>query len=317
MLPNLLSTVSAKHEESAALEVFVRQNQDMNKRIKEYLCLRLILNKMRSIGKNIDITVNKVTFNYNDEGAEQQPVIIFIHGLALNKDMWSRQEDALKNEYRVIAYDVRGHGKSQMGKEEFSIELFADDLIHFMDMLEIDQTALCGLSMGGYIVLRAMEKYPERFTALILSDTQCIADSAEARERRMKAIEDIQQNGKVPFADQNAKNLFSPESFTTRKGEIEAVKAMTTNMQAEAICQTLNALANRDETCSRLNEIKIPVLILVGKDDKFTPPERSQFMHSKIKNSELHIIDRAAHLSNVENAEEFNRSLKDFLKKVL
>ena len=163
---------------------------------------------MRSTGKSIELKTGKVVINYNDEGPDNAPVIIFMHGLALNKSMWEKQEAALKNDYRVISYDVRGHGKSQAGKEDFSIELFADDLIHFMDTLTIDKAITCGLSMGGYISLRAMEKYPERFNGLILCDTQCVADTAEGKEKRMKIIENIKATGKNGFALQNAKNVF-------------------------------------------------------------------------------------------------------------
>ncbi len=181
---------------------------------------------MRSIGKNIELKTGNVVISYNDEGPGDAPVVIFIHGLALNKTMWHKQEALLKNNYRGIAYDVRGHGKSQAGNEEFSIELFADDLIHFMDILTIDKAVICGLSMGGYIALRAMEKYPERFSGLVLCDTQCVADTHEGKEKRMKTIENIRATGTTGFAEQNAKNIFSPVSFTTRKEETNAVIQM-------------------------------------------------------------------------------------------
>ncbi len=273
--------------------------------------------KMKPTGKNIDVKVGNVIVSYNDFGPEQAPVLIFIHGLALSKDMWQKQADSLKHEYRVIAYDVRGHGKSEVGKEEFSIELFVDDLHRFMDILEIEKAVICGLSMGGYIALRFMEKYAERSSALVLCDTQCIADTPEAKEKRMKAIDSIRQGGKTAFAQQNAKNIFSPESFTTRPADVQAAVDMALQMEPEAICSTLLALAMRNETCTLLDEIKVPTLILVGNDDKLTPPERSQFMHSNIKNSTLCILNGAAHLSNIENPEAFNTSLQAFLKKVI
>ena len=148
---------------------------------------------MREIGNNIEITVNDLTVSYNDEGENGAPVIIFIHGFPFNKSMWDKQLKALKENYRVIAYDVRGHGNSDAGKGDFSIELFANDLLSFMDALKIDKAMLCGLSMGGYIALNAVEKYPDRFDALILSDTTCVADTPEAKEKRMKAIESIKK----------------------------------------------------------------------------------------------------------------------------
>ena len=148
---------------------------------------------MRELGYNLKITVNDLTVSYNDDGQDGAPVIIFIHGFPFNKSMWDKQFNALKNNYRVIAYDVRGHGNSDAGTGDFSIELFVKDLLNFMDALKIDKTMLCGLSMGGYIALNAVENFPNRFDALILSDTNCIADIPEVKEKRMKTIASIKK----------------------------------------------------------------------------------------------------------------------------
>ncbi len=125
--------------------------------------------------------------------------------------------EVLKENYRVIAYDVRGHGNSDAGTEDFSIDLFATDLLNLMDALKIDKAILCGLSMGGYIALNAVENYPDRFDALILSDTTCTADTPEAKEKRMKTIESIRKNGVEKFADESITNLFAPESFVDKE----------------------------------------------------------------------------------------------------
>ena len=145
------------------------------------------------------------------------PVIIFIHGFPFNKSMWNLQVEALKDKYRVITYDIRGHGKSDAGNEVFTIDLFVNDLINLMDALKIDNAILCGLSMGGYIALNAMAKYQERFDALILCDTQCIADTPEAKEKRIKAIESIRKTGVEKYADESIKNLFASGSFINKE----------------------------------------------------------------------------------------------------
>lgn len=268
---------------------------------------------MRISGKNLTIIVNKLSVSYSDEGPDDAPVIIFIHGFPFNKSTWSRQLDELKQDYRVIAYDVRGHGNSDAGPVDFSIELFVNDLIEFMNVLEIKQSVLCGLSMGGYITLKAIENFPDRFQAIVLCHTNCIADSAETREKRMKTIESIKENGVEHYAGESLKNLFAAESFTTRKDEIATIREIITNASVESLSQTLHALAGRQETCSKLPEITVPVLIMVGKEDKLTPPSASQSMHEKIKGSVLRIIDQAGHLSNMENPVDFNAQLLDFM----
>jgi len=271
---------------------------------------------MRNLGSNIKLVINDLSVSYNDEGKTGDPVLIFIHGFPFNKSMWNKQTEALKENYRVIAYDVRGHGNSDAGTEDFSIDLFAEDLLNLMDALKIDKAMLCGLSMGGYIALNAVENYPDRFDALILSDTTCTADTPEAKEKRMKTIESIRKDGVEKFADESVKNLFAPESFSTKKLEIAAVKEMIVNTTEESLCKTLRAFYERKETCSKLPDIYVPVLIMVGNEDKITPLTAAQFMNEKIKESLLSIIEHAGHLSNIENPSEFNNQLEEFVSTI-
>jgi 3-oxoadipate enol-lactonase len=271
---------------------------------------------MREIGNNIEITINDLTISYTDEGLDKSAVIIFIHGFPFNKSMWEQQVEAFKENCRVIAYDVRGHGDSDAGAVDFSIDLFANDLISLMDALKIDKAMLCGLSMGGYIALNAVENYPDRFDALILSDTTCIADTPEAKEKRIKTIESIKKDGVEKFADESIQNLFAPESLTGKKKEIAAVTEMIVNTAEESIFKTLRAFYERKETCSKLPDINIPVLIMVGKEDKITPPAAAQMMHEKIEGSVLKIIEHAGHLSNIENPSEFNSQIEELVSTV-
>lgn len=260
--------------------------------------------------------INNIEVSYSDEGPAVSPVIIFIHGFPFNKSMWNLQVDSLKDKYRLIRYDIRGHGNSGTGDEDFSIDLFASDLIGLMDALKIDRAILCGLSMGGYIALNAIGKYPERFDGLVLSDTQCIADTPEAKEKRIKTIEAIKHSGVKTYAAESIKNLFAPESLQTKLKETADVKEMILNTSVQSLCNTLHALSVRKDTCHLLPEIKVPVLILVGSEDKITPPAAAGFMHERIKGSMLKIIDHAGHLSNLENPGEFNDQLKKFIASV-
>ena len=148
---------------------------------------------------------------------------------------------------------------------------------------------------------------------MCIRDRNCTDDIPEAKEKRMKAIESIKKDGVKKFADESIKNLFAPESFTTKKVEIASVREMIMNTSKQTLYKTLRAFYERKETCSKLSEIKVPVLIMVGKEDKITPPDVALSMHEKIKGSTIHIIDHAGHLSNLENSEEFNNRLTGFL----
>jgi 3-oxoadipate enol-lactonase len=271
---------------------------------------------MKDFENSFSLNVNNHKVSYTDEGKYGAPVIIFIHGFPFNMSMWNPQIESLSNYCRVITYDIRGFGNSDAGNEEFTIELFAKDLISLMDALKIDITILCGLSMGGYIALNAIENYAGRFSALILSDTSCKADTSEAKEKRIKAIENIKNTGVEKYADESIKNLFASESFTGRSDEISAVRAMIVKTRVQSLCNGLIALSMRKETSSILKEIKVPVLILVGNEDKITPPSEAKFIHEKIKNSFLKVLEHAGHLSNMENSEEFNYQLTKFVELV-
>ena len=269
---------------------------------------------MRHIGNNISISINNLSVSYNDHGPDDAPAIIFIHGFPLNKSMWDLQVEAVKENYRVIAYDIRGHGNSDPGMDEFFIELFVNDLLRLMEKLGIEKSILCGLSLGGYIALNAVLKYPDRFDGLILNDTQCIADTPEIKENRCIAIIRIKEKGVQQYADESIKKLFSPGSFTKKKNVIAAVKEMIISTPKQSLSNTLHALAERKETCTQLQEINIPVLIMVGTEDKITPIAAAQQMHEKIANSKLEIIQEAGHLSNLENPTAFNTHLVKFLE---
>jgi 3-oxoadipate enol-lactonase len=271
---------------------------------------------MRYFGNNIKLFVNNLEVGYTDNGPEESPVIIFIHGFPLNKTMWNNQVDVLKEEYRVISYDIRGHGDSEIGKDDFSIDIFVTDLLHLMDTLKIEKASLCGLSMGGYIALNAIENHPERFEALVLSDTHCIADPPKVKQKRLDTIESIKAFGVEKYVNDSIENFFAPESFTNHKKAISDVKEMILNTCEQSLSKTLLALSLRKATCNKLPEITIPVLLIVGEEDKITPPEASELMHEKIKNSTMHIISHAGHLSNMENPTEFNYQLVKFFVSV-
>jgi 3-oxoadipate enol-lactonase len=259
------------------------------------------------------IQLNDINVSYLTDGTEHAETILFVHGFPLDKSMWLHQLNAFKTDFRVIAPDLRGHGETTIGDQAFSISLFADDLIGLMDALELEKVILCGLSMGGYTALNAVLRFPERFSALILTDTSCKADTPEAREKRMQTIMDIEQNGVEKYADESLKRLFAPESLVYKTDETEAVRNMILNTTKNSLFNSLKALASREESCSKLSMINIPTLVITGQSDIITPPEIAEFMHQHLPDSRLHLLEDAGHMSNMENPDGFNEQLWMFL----
>ncbi len=264
-------------------------------------------------------SVNNSLIHYIDIGISNATPVVFIHGFPFSHKMWSfpgGQVEALASAYRVIAYDVRGHGDSEIGDGQYTIELFVDDLIGLLDHLNIVKAVVVGLSMGGYIALRAIERNPDRIRALVLCDTKSEEDSNDAKIKRAASIKAVKLNGPKVFAENFVANVFTPESFNTKPDAIKMIQSVIERTAPISLCGALLALASRTDTTSAISSVTVPTLIMVGEHDALTPPAASQAMNEKIPNSELHIIPNSAHMSNMENPEEFNKHLVAFLQKL-
>jgi len=264
-------------------------------------------------GQELEIKVGNTFISYNEAGDKQNPVIIFIHGFPFDKKMWNAQLEVLGNKFRCIAFDLPGYGRSQK-TNDISIESYADLLDSFMHLMQIDKAAICGLSMGGYIALRAIVKYPSRFSRLILCDTQCIADTDEGRKKRYSTIEAIEKDGLGPFTEGFMKNLFTEKNLQSDESYLQAIKTTMLSASPETVTGTLKALAERIETCSNLSDIKVPVLVICGEEDKITPVKQSQFLHENIPGAKIILLPNAAHLSNIEQPGLFNDAVKGFME---
>lgn len=253
---------------------------------------------------------------YIEEGLSTSPPVVFLHGFPFNHEMWKGQIELLRNDYRVIAYDLRGHGKSYVGDAQFTIEQHVDDLIGMLDVLKIDTAIIVGLSMGGYIALRALERNPERFHAAVLCNTKSEADTNEGKIKRFDSMKGVRKHGSGVLAEAFVRNVFAPETFTRKPDAVRFIKDIIRATPELSIAGTLLALAARTDTTASLANIRIPTLILAGQHDVTTPPQDAQAMHARIPGSELHIIPDAAHMSNLENPDAFNGHLLTFLTRV-
>jgi 3-oxoadipate enol-lactonase len=263
-------------------------------------------------GYNLTIPINNFHLSYDDVGEGSTPIIC-LHGFPFDKTMWENQLDFFKTKYRIIAFDIRGFGKSTDEESHLSIPLFSEDLIAFMDKLNIEKAIICGLSMGGFIALNAMKSFPNRFEALILCDTQCIADTPEVKEKRCEVIDDISTNGVAAFNEGFIKSVFHKNSIHRKKSMVDKLRSVVFANSENVIKKGLVALAERSETCTSLNKINIPALIICGREVEVTPLVQSESMLSAIQDAKLHVIDDAGHVSNLEQPEEFNAQLLNFL----
>ena len=181
--------------------------------------------------------------------------------------------DELSEKYFCITYDIRGLGESPVGDGQFTMESFVDDLEIIINELKLDKPILCGLSMGGYIGLRALERFEEKFSAVILCDTRSEADNYEGKLKRAAAIKRINTEGLAPFAKDFIKNCFGDDFKQKNKDEFEKRIAKSLSFDPVGVKGSLLAMLGRNDTTKYLNKITIPGLVICGENDALTPPE--------------------------------------------
>lgn len=255
-------------------------------------------------------TQDQQPITYYDSQKFTLPPIVMVHGFPFNHKMWTEQIELLQNDYRIITYDIRGFGESIGSDNFFTMEILANDFIALLDHLKLKTVTAIGLSMGGYVVLRAHDKAPERFIGLVLADTQATADSDEVKIKRSAAVELIKQKGLEQFADRIAKHVVANHD------SIEKIRPMILSNPKEGVIGGHFALMTRTDTSKSLHKITVPTLILVGEKDFVTNTDASMCMHELIPLSVMKIIPHAGHVSNIDNPKEFNLALSEFLPRI-
>ncbi len=259
-------------------------------------------------------TINGIEIAYTDEGSGTP--IVFIHGFPLNRTMWDAQVKALSGRARCIAVDLRGHGESQAPMWFASVEIYADDLRGLLDHLGIDRAVICGFSMGGYVAFAFYRKYRERVRGLVLADTRPQADTPEAKQGRFNTAQTALNQGATAIAEAMTPRLLSAASLERRADLVQSVRAMIVSTPVTGIAGDLMAMAERPDSVELLGRIDCPTLVIVGDQDALTPPADAQLMAERVRGARLVTIPGAAHMSNLEDPETFNRAIAEFLATV-
>lgn len=249
------------------------------------------------------------------EGNINNPPVIFVHGFAYDHTMWDSQVDNLNNEFYCITYDIRGLGKSPAGVGQFTMEDLADDLIELASSLKY-KPVVCGLSMGGYISLRAFQKSEDKFKGLILCDTKAVSDSDEIKIKRSNAISRINKGDIAGYIEEFTATCFSERYMNECKAEFNKLIEKGKSFDPIGVKGCLIAMLSRTDTTNALGKFDIPVLVLCGEGDKLCLPEDMRKMADMIRNSEFQIIRDAAHMTPIENPDRFNYLIKAFLHKI-
>jgi pimeloyl-ACP methyl ester carboxylesterase len=256
-------------------------------------------------------TINGIEIDYRDESAGVP--VIFIHAFPLNQRMWDDQFSGLRDRVRAISLDLRGFGNSDAPNGPYSIDEMAADVRGLMTALEIDRAVLVGLSMGGYIALAFFRNHPEAVRGLVLADTRAGADTQEARERRLSSAMKAEREGSRAIGEDMIPLLLGRTTLETRPSVVGKVRSMIEGNSPQGIAAAQRAMAGRRDSMNVLSVIDVPSLIVVGSEDSLTPVAEAERMRGGIRGARLRTIDSAGHLSNLEQPEQFNAALIDFI----
>jgi 3-oxoadipate enol-lactonase len=244
--------------------------------------------------------------NVTDLG-EGTPVV-WIHGYPLASSVFEHQL-AIRG-VRHVMPDLPGFGQSRPDGGGLSIDAYAHLALDLLDQRGLDRAVFAGLSMGGYICLAIARIAPQRLRGLVLIDTRETADTDEARKGRYDSIEKVKKEGIQPIVESMLPKMLTSGAPAEMK---ERVREIMSSSSPEGVTTALQAMATRPDSSGVLPKIQVPTLIVVGEEDTITPPSDAARMQSKISRARLVRIANAAHLSNYEQAAEFNRVCGAFL----
>ena len=256
--------------------------------------------------------VNGVDVAYRFDGPEDGRVLLVANSLMANGSMWDGNVAALADRYRVLRYDKRGHGASGVSEGPYTIAQLADDALGLLDALKIEKAHFMGLSIGGMIGQQLGARYPERILSLSLCNT---ASEMPPRSLWEERFEIARAQGIAGLVDGTIKRWFTAPFIERAPQEIEKVRQMIlgTNLDGYIACGS----AVRDMAQSTmLLKIKTPTLVLSGRDDPACNVDQGTVLHRLIDHSKMAIIEQAAHLSNIEQPEVFNRTVREFIDSV-
>lgn len=254
---------------------------------------------------------NEIAFT---EAGKGTPVVL-LHGYPFDKSMWSGQVEALAAAgFRAIAPDLRGLGETKSSSEVAAMDGMARDTAALLDHLGVEQAVICGLSMGGYVAFEFVQLFTARVVGLVLAGTRAPADNEQEKAGREQQVQTMLRAGMVPISIATLPKLLASRTLAEKPDVVKRVRAMITRSDPKGAAGAQRGMAARRDYSEDLSKINVPALIIVGREDSIRPVADAEFMHRGIRDSRLEIIEDAAHMTNIEQPEIFNRVLIEFLE---
>lgn len=260
------------------------------------------------------ILVNGVNLYFENygEGAE---TLVFSHGLLWSHKMFGAQVEELSKSYRVIAYDHRGQGQSEV-KAPYDMDTMTDDAIALIEKLGLGKVHFVGLSMGGFVGMRLAARRPDLIKSLILLETSANAEPVENLPKYKTLNGIVKWVGVIPPVANKVMPIMFAESWLANKANRESIKRWKNELMSNkrAITGPVEGVIYRKGVEDELTNITCPTLIIVGDEDIATKPEKAKFIQMAIVGAKLHVIPGAGHSSCIEKPEVVNQLISEWLK---
>jgi 3-oxoadipate enol-lactonase len=259
------------------------------------------------------IFVRDIEIHYREEGTGFP--LILIHGLNGDLTGWGLVMPEFARYFRTLALDLRGHGDSGKPDQPYSIKEFSEDLKVFLTKLQIPQTHLLGLSMGGAIAQQFAIDFPQRVRGLVLVSSFSYLD-AQARKKFLGLRRSLEAGGYPAFFDEVVNLAFTPQYISANPQAIAQLKEKRVRLNSPAAIGRATDACLSFDLKEAIKEICSPTLILSGRDDLFTPIHLAEQIHKNIPNSEWKILEEVGHNLYLEKADEMARVVSDFLNRL-
>jgi pimeloyl-ACP methyl ester carboxylesterase len=228
--------------------------------------------------------------------------------------MWLPQAEVLaKAGCRVITPDLRGFGESGLISGTASMDIYADDIVALMDHLGIDKAVVGGMSMGGYVLLNLLERYPDRVAAPVFIVTKAGGDDDAGKARRTALAEACRVQGILPVVEAFRNLLFAPETLRDNPELVDEVFGWINATDPRGAAAGLIAMRERKDCVAMLGSISQPALVIGADLDQAAPVENSRIIAAGLPDVELCILHGGGHMVNLEQPAGFNEAILEFL----
>ena len=250
-----------------------------------------------------------MTLDHRFDGPEDADVLVLANSLGTTRELWARQLPALTERFRVLTYDHPGHGHSPLPEQPTTVDALALGLLGLLDELDLDRVSFCGVSLGGMVGMALALHAPERVERVVLSCTSAYIGPPEAWHERARAV---RADGVSAIADAVVGRWFTIRAAADEPEIVERFRSILVSTTAEGYARCCEAIADWDAR-ERIADIAAPVLVVAGADDPATPVEHAELIASRIPGARLQVLERAAHLANVERAQVFTDAALEHL----